>query len=143
MSSFLSKLWFDGDLNLARGRFRDEPRSANLIPLAPTRTATAGLTLRDAAMDGGIRVRHIGSRAASEDNSVRAIGSTTWELFGAWNAGPVRVFGAIDNLFNATWNEAQFATTSRLLNEPAPVTELHYTPGAPRGISLGVEWKWR
>ena len=138
----MPKIWFDGDLNLARGRFRDEPVEANLIPLAPTRTATAGLTLRDDSMDGGIRVRHIGSRAANEDNSVRASGSTTWELFGAWNAGPVRVFGTVDNLFNAKWNEAQFATTSRLRGEPGPITELHYTPGAPRGISLGVEWKF-
>lgn len=29
------------------------------------------------------------------------------------------------------WNEAQFATTSQLKNETAPVTELHFTPGTP------------
>lgn len=28
---------------------------------------------------------------------------------------------AIDNLFNEKWNEAQFATESKLYNEPAPV----------------------
>src|SRR3712207_8694785 len=38
----------DADLNLARGRFRDEPGGANRIPLAPTVTSAAGLTLRDA-----------------------------------------------------------------------------------------------
>jgi hypothetical protein len=137
------KLWFDGDLNLARGRFRDEPPGSNLIPLAPSRTGTAGLTVRDDAMDGGLRVRHIGGRAANEDNSVRAIGSTTWELFGGWNAGPIRVFGTVDNLFNARWNEAQFATTSQLRGERMPVTELHYTPGAPRGISIGFDWRFQ
>ena len=138
----MSNVWFDGDVNLARGRFRDDPVGANLIPLAPTRTATAGLTLRDTPVEGGIRVRHIGSRAAIEDNSVRASGSTTWELFVAWTTGPLRVVGTIDNLLNAHWNEAQFATTSRLRGEAAPVTELHYTPGAPRRISAGVEWRF-
>jgi outer membrane receptor protein involved in Fe transport len=38
---------------------------------------------------------------------------------------------AIENLFNTKWNEAQFATESRLQNEPAPVTELNFTPGTP------------
>ena len=138
----ITNLWFDTDINLARGKFRDEPAGANRIPLAPTRTATAGLTSRANRFEGGLRVRHIGARAANEDNSVRALGSTTWELFGDWKAGPIRVFGAVDNLFNATWNEAQFATTSRLRGERAPVTELHYTPGAPRSLSLGIAWRF-
>ena len=133
-------IWFDGDFNLARGRFRDEPRGADRIPLAPTRTATAGLTSRFATSESGIRVRHIGSRAAIEDNSVRAFGATIWELFGAWQFGAFRVTGTVDNLFNAAWNEAQFATTSRLRYEPAPTTELHYSPGSPRSFGVGIEW---
>ena len=38
---------------------------------------------------------------------------------------------ALENIFNANWNEAQFATESRLYNEANPVTELHFTPGTP------------
>ena len=38
---------------------------------------------------------------------------------------------AIENMLNTKWNEAQFATESRLKYEPAPVTELHFTPGIP------------
>jgi outer membrane receptor protein involved in Fe transport len=135
-------LWFDGDLNIGRGRFRDEPRGADRVPLAPTRTATVGLTSRRGASESGLRVRHIGSRAAIEDNSVRAQGSTIWEAFAAWMVGPFRLTGTVDNLFNATWNEAQFSTTSRLRGESAPVTELHYTPGSPRSLSIGVEWRF-
>jgi len=137
-----SYLWFDADVNLARGRFRDEPSGANRIPLAPARTASAGLTSRGERVEGGIRLRHIGSRAANEDNSVRALGSTTWEMFAAWNAGPLRVIGSVDNLFNSDWNEAQFSTTSRLRGETGPVTELHYTPGSPRRVTLGLQWKF-
>ena len=38
---------------------------------------------------------------------------------------------AAENIFNIKWNEAQFATESRLYNEPAAVTELNFTPGTP------------
>ena len=45
---------------------------------------------------------------------------------------PKYEFGiAIENLLNTNWNEAQFATESRLKNEPTSFTELHFTPGIP------------
>jgi outer membrane receptor protein involved in Fe transport len=141
-------LWADADVNLARGRFRDEPRGADRIPLAPRLTTTAGLTVRDLAapalrgLDGGVRVRHVGPRPADETGDVRALGATVWELFAGWRVSRARLFVAVDNLFDAAWNEAQFATTSRLLGEPAPVTALHYTPGAPRSVQAGVEWRF-
>ena len=143
-------LWADADLNVARGRFLDAPGGANRIPLAPTVTSTAGLTLRDidrgllTAFEGGLRMRHVGTRPAIEDNSVRASGHTVWEVFGAWEIGPARAFFVVDNLFDVQWNEAQFATTSRLRGEPAAgVTELHFTPGAPRRVQVGVEYRFR
>ena len=36
-------------------------------------------------------------------------------------------------MFNSKWNEAQFATESRLQNEAigSSVNELHFTPGIP------------
>jgi hypothetical protein len=38
---------------------------------------------------------------------------------------------AIENLFNQTWNESQFAYISRLKYETAPVDEVSFTPGIP------------
>ena len=142
-------LWADADVDLARGRFRDEPRGLDRIPLAPTRTAAAGLTVRDigsrrfADATASMRLRHVGARSANEDGSVRALGHTVWELSAAKDVGPARAFLAVDNLFGARWNEAQFATTSRLRHEAASVTELHFTPGASRAIQLGAEWRFR
>jgi len=49
---------------------------------------------------------------------------------------------SVNNLFGAQWNEAQFATTSRLRSEPMEVTELHFTPGAPRTVQLGLEYRF-
>jgi outer membrane receptor protein involved in Fe transport len=136
-------LWADADLNLARGRFRDEPEGADRIPLAPTVTATAGLTVRDAGpAAGGLRMRHIGSRPADEENTIRALGYTVWEAFVSYRLGALTLSLTADNLFDTRWNEAQFTTTSRLRNEPEAVTELHFTPGAPRGFQVGASYRF-
>jgi outer membrane receptor protein involved in Fe transport len=41
----LSWFWADGDLNISRGKFINEPESANNIPLAPRVTSTGGLSV--------------------------------------------------------------------------------------------------
>src|SRR5713101_2108811 len=136
-------LWADADLNLAHGRFRDEPQKLNRIPLAPEVTSTGGLTVRDVGpVSGGLRYRHIGSRAADEADSIIARGYTIVELFGTWQISHVQLIVTIDNLLNTVWNEAQFATASRLHNEPAPATELNFTPGAPRTVQIGVGYRF-
>lgn len=133
-------LWADADISLSRGRLRDEPRAANRIPLAPTITTTGGLTTNETrGVTAGLRWRHIGERAANEDNTVRARGYALVETFSAIRFRGATIRLAVDNVFNVRWNEAQFATTSRLRGEAAPVTELHYTPGAPRTLTLGIE----
>lgn len=136
-------LWADADVNVSHGRLRDEPGGANRIPLAPTVTATAGLSARDlGALSGGFRIRHISERPADETNSVRALGHTVGELFAKYRAGRIDALLTIDNLFGARWNEAQFATTSRLRGEAAPSTELHFTPGAPRNVQVGLRYRF-
>jgi hypothetical protein len=47
------------------------------------------------------------------------------------------------NLLNTTWREAQFATTSRLAWEPAPVTGIDYTPGWLLTILGHATYYWR
>lgn len=59
-------------------------------------------------------------------------------LLGSRRMGPIRVQLAIENLLNAEWNEAQFDTESRLRGEPSAVSELHFTPGSPRTLRVGV-----
>jgi hypothetical protein len=48
----------------------------------------------------------------------------------------------VQNLFDVDWNEAQFDTESRMLNEPQPLSELHLTPGNPRDFQLGVGYEF-
>jgi outer membrane receptor protein involved in Fe transport len=94
------------------------------------------------AVTGSLRYRHIGSRPADESGSIIARGYTIIELSGTWQMGRLALVAAVDNLLNAVWNEAQFATTSRLRGEAAAVTELHFTPGAPRTVQVGLDYRF-
>ena len=134
-----SWLWADADINLSRGEAVDEPEGANEIPLAPQRTSTGGLTWRHLnGLEGSLRYRHIGDRPANEDGSVTAEGYTVVDFSGAYQRGAWRFNLAVENVLDTMWNEAQFDTESRLRDEKEPVSEIHFTPGNPINMRLGV-----
>ena len=64
------------------------------------------------------------------------------ELFGTWQISRAQLVVTVDNVLNTVWNEAQFAASSRLQNERAPVTDLNFTPGAPRTIQVGLDYRF-
>lgn len=131
----------DSDINLSRGLFKNAPLDANAIPLAPRLTSTGGLTLmHPRGFEGSIRYIHIGDRPANETGSVSAQGYTLFNLFAAYQAGAIKLSLVLENLFDVDWNEAQFDTMSQLSGESAPVSELHFTPGNPRTLRLGVAY---
>jgi hypothetical protein len=49
-----------------------------------------------------------------------------------------QVGATAENLLDAQWNEAQFATDSRLRGEMASVNELNFTPGTPFFLKLNA-----
>ena len=131
----------DTDINISEGRLRDEPSDANKIPLAPRLTSTGGLTLlHESGLEGSFRYIHIGNRPANESGSITAEGYTMFNMYAAYPVGPVKLSLAVENLFDIDWNEAQFDTESRLLNETSPVSELHFTPGSPRMVRVGMSY---
>jgi len=133
----------DADLNLSRGRFRNAPSSSNRIPLAPNATSTGGLTAQHpAGVRASLRYRHIGDRPANEDGSVTAEGYTVLDAFAAYRIGRAEVSLTAENLFDVAWNEAQFDTESRLPGETGSVSELHFTPGNPFNVRLGVGYRF-
>jgi outer membrane cobalamin receptor len=132
-------LWSDIDLNLTRARALNVPKEEDFIPLAPSFTSTGGLTAKlKNGFSTALRYRYIDDRPANEDNSVTAIGYFLTDLRAEMKIKSVDLFISVENLWNSQWNEAQFSTTSQLKNEPAPVTELHFTPGTPRYFKTGV-----
>ncbi len=129
---FTKNLFANANVNITKPRAADEPGGADYIPLAPTFTSTAGLFYKaQKGFNGGINYRYIRNRPANEDNSIVAKGYFLLDAAVNFTRPKYEVGLVIENIFNTKWNEAQFATESRLKNEPAPVTELHYTPGLP------------
>lgn len=138
-------LYFDADYNFTRPRATGEPEGARYIPLAPTQTSIGGLTLTTKkGFSGSLRYRYLADRPANEDNSLVAEG---WFLLDAlasytpvWKnrKSPLEFRLSAQNLTGVLWKEAQFATESRLFDEPAPVTEIHYTPGTPFFLKGGL-----
>ncbi len=140
-ASLLSWLAADADVSVSRGRFRDAPAGEDAVPLAPRVTATGGLTARQGSrLEGALRVVHIGDRPANEAGSVTAQGYTLVGLSASYRIGAVRLSAIAENLLDVAWNEAQFDTESRLPGESAPVSELHFTPGNPRNLRLGLSY---
>ncbi|MCB0426686.1 MAG: TonB-dependent receptor plug domain-containing protein [Mangrovimonas sp.] len=125
-------LFFDTDLTLNHGRSVDEPSGEDYIPLAPDFTLTGGLsTINLKGFSGGIRYRYIDDRPANEDNSIVAEGYFVTDLNANYTFNHFSLGVVIENLFDTEWNETQFATESRLFNEPDSVEEIHFTPGTP------------
>lgn len=136
-------LYVDADVNYAHGRFVDEPKGANYIPLAPELTSTGGVAVKlPAGFSANMRYRYMRARPANEDNSVTAKGYFVNDLSLAYSRPHWEFTIQAQNIFNTNWNEAQFETTTRLKNESAAVTELCYTPGTPFYLKAGVAVKF-
>ncbi|MFT4024961.1 MAG: TonB-dependent receptor, partial [Flavihumibacter sp.] len=93
-------------------------------------------------VSGSIRTRWMGDRAANEDNSIVAKGYCVTDMNASYSWKQVAIGLVAENIFNTAWKETQFATTSRLKNEPAPVTEIHFTPGTPFNIRGQLRYRF-
>ena len=128
----IKNLFADVDVSLASPRALDVPKSDGYLPLSPRFSSVGGFTYRKQyGFNGSLRYRLMGDRPANEDNSVVAKGYFVTDAAinytkKKWEAGL-----AIQNLFDVQWKETQFDTESRLHNEPAPISEIHFTPGTP------------
>ena len=129
---FTKNLFANANFNFTKPRAVGEPKGANYIPLAPTFTSVGGLYYKaQKGFNGCINYRYIMNRPANEDNSIVAKGYFLLDAAVNYTRPAFEIGLAFENILNIKWNEAQFATESRLMNEPAPVNELHYTPGTP------------
>lgn len=125
-------LYFNADANYTYARSIDESKGQDYIPLAPDFTTTGGLSFQNLnGFSGGIRYRYLKNRPANEDNSIVAKGYFISDLNVNYQYKNINFGIAVENIFNTEWNETQFATESRLQNEPESVEEIHFTPGTP------------
>lgn len=125
-------LFIDADVNLTEAKALNVPSEENKIPLAPTFTSIGGLSFRfPSGINGSLRYRYLGDRAANETNSLTAEGYFLLDAVLNYTRPKYQLGISIVNLTNSEWKEAQFDTESRLQNEIDPVSEIHFTPGSP------------
>src|SRR5688572_17534302 len=134
-------LFADMDINLTKARAIGQAKGEDHIPLAPSFTSIGGLTAKAKnGLSGSLRYRLIDERPANENNSVKAEG---YFLLDAVLSYRIKRFGltiSAENLLNRDWREAQFDTGSRLMHEPGPVSEIHYTPGTPCYLEAAISF---
>tara|TARA_R110001632_G_scaffold1883_3_gene8449 strand:+ start:35681 stop:37927 length:2247 start_codon:yes stop_codon:yes gene_type:complete len=124
--------YFDTDATYTVARSLEEISGQDYIPLAPDFTLSGGLSFQNIGnFSGGLRYRYLDTRPANEDNTIEAKGYFVTDFNLNYKMNTITLGFAVENIFNVKWNETQFATTSRLQNEVASVTEIHFTPGTP------------
>lgn len=130
-------LFADADMNFTKPRSKEAIKDADYIPLAPVVTSVGGLTFKKASgFNGSLRYRLMGDRSANEDRSVIAKGYFITDAMVNYTRPGYTVGMSIENIFDRHWKETQFDTESRLINEPQPVSEIHFTPGTPFSLKL-------
>ncbi len=131
------------DASYAHARSRTGSNGENFIPLAPEMVLGGGMSVQfPSGFYGGFKIRHINDRPANEDASLTALGYTVIDahLGASWRN--LDIGCQIQNLFNSAWNETQFATTSRLMDEPNEIEEIHLTPGTPFFIKAVLSYSF-
>ncbi|MCF8378238.1 MAG: TonB-dependent receptor [Bacteroidales bacterium] len=138
-----SWLWLDVDICLSEGKILNLPVGENNIPLAPGFTSSGGISLINYnGFNASLRYIYVDDRPANETNSVIARGYSLLNAGASYNWKSLTFSVTLENIFNAKWNEAQFDTESRLPWENEAVSEIHFTPGNPRNLQLGISLKF-
>jgi outer membrane receptor protein involved in Fe transport len=147
----------DLDLSFTRSTLKENPGNGEGLALAPKQTWSGGVSGRHDLGPGtaraGLRFYGIGDRPASDDGLLVAPGFTLFDLHLGYRHRWFDIALDLENLLDQRFRSAQFATTSRLPNEPAVgapvpagfgcgrVGRLAATPdaGDPAGAFYGCE----
>lgn len=136
-------LYFNGSVTWTNAEFRN----GDAIPLAPAVTAYGALLLKwPEGLTSQLQATYLGVRPLIEDRSIKSPAWIDFDLSERYQLpiklphGRMEAFLFIQNLFNTKWEQATFAFSSQLRNEPAPVTDIHFVPGNPRMVMGGLAW---
>lgn len=125
----------DGSLAMTHSQFTAEHENGGGLALAPRRTWSGGVSARHelgpGAARAGLRFYGIGDRPASDDGKLVAPGFTQFDAHLGYRARWFDLAFDVENLFNGGFRSAQFATVSRLSNEPAIGSRV------PKGFGCG------
>ncbi|MCB9683361.1 MAG: TonB-dependent receptor [Alphaproteobacteria bacterium] len=126
-------LLLDLDATVTKSAYVGNAGNGDAVALAPPFTLTAGIGIdHPIGVHGGLRVKHLAARPATEDRSLIAEGWTILDAEVGYRWRFVEATLQVNNVIGSRWKEVQFANESQLPGEPAPVEDLHFTPGWPR-----------
>ena len=131
------------DATYSIARSLEDQEGEDFIPLAPNFTLINGFDFSfENGVYGSMQLRHLYDRPANEDNSIIAEGYTLVDVNAGYRFKNLDFSLQVQNLFNSDWNEAQFATLSRLSFESMPTEEIHFTPGTPLFVKGVVSYSF-
>ena len=140
----IKSLYVDVDVNYAHGRYVNEPKGQDYIPLAPIWSSTGGIMYKNKnGFNGGLRYRYLSDRPAIEDYSLTAKGYFVTDAVLNYTKPRFEIGLKVSNVFNTKWKETQFATETRLQNETNSVSEICFTPGTKFMALLGVSYYFK
>ncbi len=157
-------MYADLDVTLNHGEFVHNAGNGAAIALAPKVTYSGGLSARHpSGAYGRVSLRGITDRPATADGFLVAEGFSLVDVTLGYRYRFVEVAVAVENLLDARWREAQFATVTRLSGEASTLSppppgacpagtrastassgnfagceDLAFTPGAPLGVQATV-----
>lgn len=136
-------LYFNGSVTWSEAEFKN----GAAIPLAPKLTGYGALILRwPEGLTSQLQATYMGVRPLTEDRSITSPSWLDFDLSERYHIpvklshGRLEAFLFVQNLFNTKWEQAVFAFESRLRNEAAGVTDIHFVPGNPRFVMGGLAW---
>lgn len=136
-------LYFNGSVTWSDAEFHN----GDAIPLAPELTGYGALILRwPEGLTSQLQATYIGVRPLTEDRSIKSPSWLDLDLSERYHIpiklahGRLEAFLFVQNLLNTKWEQAVFAFESRLRNEAAGVTDIHFVPGNPRMVMGGLAW---
>jgi outer membrane receptor protein involved in Fe transport len=135
----------DADVAFSRARFTDNDPAGDFIPGSVENVIALGATVESPKnVFGGVRLRHFGPRALTEDDSVRSEGTTLVNGQAGVRLGrQLSLVLDVFNLFDAEASDIDYYYGSRVPGEPAEgIEDIHTHPALPRSarVSLRVNF---
>ncbi|MCX7954315.1 MAG: TonB-dependent receptor [Bacteroidales bacterium] len=136
-------IWTNIDFNFSNARIIGASKGNDFVPLSPRIVSTGGISLinfKNITFD--LQYRYVSDRPGNEDFSIVAPGHLIFNSGISYKFKQFQLFAFVENIFNVDWNEAQFATETKLKHETTPITEICFTPGNPRNFQFGISFNF-
>lgn len=136
--------WLHADFDLSQSDARYVP-GGEPVALAPRLYITGGFTLNHpVGVRAGAHFRYFAARPAFEANDPVQRDTDPWfvlDVYLAYRWRMLEIAGAVQNLLDSDWREAQLGTRSCMRADPpgctgAGVADIHFTPGTPFNLQL-------